>query len=99
MRRAYAAKRLSLTEALHEHAPHLRPTGLDAGFHAVTALPEGTDEAAIIAAAARRSVRLHGMRRYRFHDATDRPAIIFGFGDLNKHAIRSGIARFADLLP
>ncbi|HEX5997111.1 MAG TPA: PLP-dependent aminotransferase family protein [Jiangellales bacterium] len=98
MRRAYAAKRGSLTEALHEHAPHLRLTGLDAGFHAVTALPEGTDEAATIAAAARRSIHLHGMHRYRFHDASDRPAIIFGFGDLNEHAIRSGIARIADLL-
>jgi GntR family transcriptional regulator/MocR family aminotransferase len=98
MRRAYAAKRVALTEALRRHAPHLRLTGLDAGFHAVAALPDGMDEAAIVAAAARRSIHLHGMHRYRVHGGTGRPAIVFGFGDLNEHAIRSGIARIADLL-
>lgn len=98
MRRAYAAKRVTLTEALHQHAPHLRLTGLDAGFHAVAALPEDMDEAATITAAARRSIYLHGMHRYRVHRANGRPAIVLGFGDLNEHAIRSGIARIADLL-
>ncbi len=98
MRRAYAAKRVALTEALRHHAPHLRLTGLDAGFHATAALPDGTDEDAIVTTAAQRSILLHGMRRYRVHGANDRPAIVFGFGDLNEHAIRSGIARIADLL-
>ena len=75
-------------------------TGLDAGFHAVVELPQGTDEATIIAAATQRSIHLHGMHRYRVHSATDRPVIVFGFGDLNEHAIRSGIAQIADpLLP
>ncbi|MFI6599457.1 PLP-dependent aminotransferase family protein [Nonomuraea sp. NPDC050536] len=98
MRRAYAAKRVALAEALRRHAPHLRLTGLDAGLHAAATLPEGTDEAAIIAAARRRSIHLHGMQRYRVHRAPAPPAIVFGFGDLNEHAIRSGIARIADLL-
>jgi GntR family transcriptional regulator/MocR family aminotransferase len=61
-------------------------------------LPGGTDEAAIITAAGQRSIHLHGMRRYRIHGADDRPAIVFGFGDLNEHAIPSCIARIADLL-
>ncbi|MDR8412469.1 PLP-dependent aminotransferase family protein [Nonomuraea sp. 3-1Str] len=98
MRRAYAAKRVALAEALRRHAPHLRLTGLDAGFHAATALPVGTDEAAVIAAAGRRSIHLHGMRRYRFDRGSEPPAVVFGFGDLSEHAIRSGIARVADLL-
>ncbi|MEU4381434.1 PLP-dependent aminotransferase family protein [Micromonospora echinofusca] len=98
MRRAYAAKRIALTEALRQHAPHLRLTGLDAGFHAVATLPEGVDEAALVAAAARRAVRLHGMRRYRVHGTSGPPAVVLGFGDLSAYAIRSGIARVADLL-
>ncbi|HEV7711244.1 MAG TPA: PLP-dependent aminotransferase family protein [Asanoa sp.] len=100
MRRAYAAKRVALTEALRQHAPHLRLTGLDAGFHAVAELADGADEAAVVAAAARRSVRLHGMDRYRAHGrgANGRAAIVFGFGDLNEHAIRSGVGAIADLL-
>ncbi|MCW6006748.1 aminotransferase class I/II-fold pyridoxal phosphate-dependent enzyme [Micromonospora sp. CPCC 205371] len=98
MRRAYAAKRATLTEALQHQAPHLRLTGLDAGFHAVAELPDEMDEAAIITAATQRSIHLHGMHRYRVHGASGPPAIVFGFGDLNEHAIRSGIASIADLL-
>lgn len=99
MRRAYTTKRAALTDALRQHAPHTRLTGLEAGFHAVAALPVGIDEDAVIAAAEQRAVHLHGLRRYRFAPApTDPPAIVFGFGDLNDHAIRTGIARIADLL-
>ncbi|MEV0717013.1 PLP-dependent aminotransferase family protein [Asanoa sp. NPDC050611] len=98
MRRAYAAKRVALTEALGQHAPHLRLTGLDAGFHAVATLPDGADEEAITTAAARRGIVLHGMGRYRVHGANGPPAIVFGFGDLNTLAITAGIAGVADLL-
>jgi GntR family transcriptional regulator/MocR family aminotransferase len=99
MRRTYTAKRTALTDALRQHAPHIRLTGLEAGFHAVAALPDGTDEDAVVAAAERRAVHLHGLRRYRHapHRA-DPPGIVFGFGDLNDHAIATGIARIADLL-
>ncbi|HTJ36262.1 MAG TPA: PLP-dependent aminotransferase family protein, partial [Dactylosporangium sp.] len=98
MRRAYAAKRSALTDALRRHAPHLRLTGLDAGFHALAELPGGADEAAVVAEAAGRSVLLHGLMRYRIPGSIGRPALVLGFGDLNEPAIRSGIARIADLL-
>ncbi|MEH0973131.1 hypothetical protein V6U77_18595 [Micromonospora sp. CPCC 205546] len=64
----------------------------------MAALPEGVDEAALVAAAARRAVRLHAMRRYRVDGTGGPPAIVLGSGGLGAHAIRSGIARVADLL-
>ncbi len=98
MRRRYAAKRVALTSALREAAPGVRLTGLEAGFHAVTALPPDSDEDAVVAAAAQRAVHLHGMNRYRFAGTTGPPAIVLGIGDLNETAIRTGIARIADLI-
>ena len=44
MRKVYAGKRDALVEALAEHAPTARLTGLAAGFHAVLDLPPGADE-------------------------------------------------------
>ena len=40
MRTEYSSRRDALVEALAEHAPHVRVTGLAAGFHAVAHLPE-----------------------------------------------------------
>lgn len=97
MRKVYAERRATLVDALNTHATELRLTGLAAGFHAVAALPDGTDEAAIVAAAAERSIGLQGLRRYRHRDA-GQPGIVFGFGDVRNDAIRRGIATISDLL-
>jgi DNA-binding transcriptional MocR family regulator len=40
-------------------------TGLAAGFHAVAHLPDGLDEARVVAAARDRSVGLYGMSAFR----------------------------------
>ena len=65
MRKVYAGKRDALVEALTEHAPAARLTGLAAGFHAVLDLPPGADEEAVVAEAARRKIGLYGMGPYR----------------------------------
>lgn len=98
MRGVYAGRRHALVEALEKSAPHLELTGLAAGFHAVAMLPDGLDEEEVVSAAARRSVGLHGLGRYRSQDGKAAPGIVFGFGDLNESAIRVGISRIADLL-
>src|SRR6266545_3506940 len=61
MRAEYAARREVLVQALAEHAPGVRLTGLAAGFHAVAHLPAGTAEQEVIQAARSRSVGLYGM--------------------------------------
>jgi GntR family transcriptional regulator/MocR family aminotransferase len=98
MRPGYAARRAALVAALAEHAPAVRLTGLDAGFHAVAHLPDGTDERRVVAEARRRSVGLYGMSTYRASGAAEPPRLVLGFGDLTETAIRDGIAEVADLL-
>ena len=98
MRGIYAARRGELVTAIGQHAPNLMLTGLAAGFHAIAQLPEGANEAEIVAAAARRSVGLQGLGRYRSPNSEGPPGIVFGFGDVNQDAIRRGIAAISDLL-
>lgn len=98
MRSVYAARRSVLVEAIGQHAPHVQLTGLAAGFHAVAQLPEGADEAEIVDGAAQRSVGLQGLGRYRSPNSEGPPGIVFGFGNVNRDAIRRGIAAIGDLL-
>jgi GntR family transcriptional regulator/MocR family aminotransferase len=98
MRAEYSQRRDVLIEALREHAPHVRLTGLAAGFHAVAHLPSGADETAVVAAARERRVGLFGMGRYRSDPAGHPPQLVFGFGNTGQRAIREGIAAVADLL-
>ena len=98
MRATYARRRDALGAALAEHAPHVKLTGLAAGFHAVAHLPGGADEAAVVTAARQRSVGLYGMSLSRADGATTPPQLVLGFGDVGERAIGPGIGAVADLL-
>jgi GntR family transcriptional regulator / MocR family aminotransferase len=98
MRPVYAARRAALVDALARHAPGVRLTGLDAGFHAVAHLAEGKDERHVVSEARKRSVGLYGMSTYRASGAAEPPRLVLGFGDLTENAIRDGIAEVAGLL-
>jgi GntR family transcriptional regulator / MocR family aminotransferase len=99
MRALYAARRAALVEAFARHSPGVRLSGLAAGFQAVAPLPPSADEAAVIAAARERRVRLYGIGAYRsVADATAPPALVMGFGNVGERAIAPAIAAVADLL-
>jgi GntR family transcriptional regulator/MocR family aminotransferase len=98
MRPVYAARRAALLAALAEHAPGVRVTGLDAGFHAVAHLDAPGGEAALVEAARARGVGLHGMSMCRA-DGGDTPVqLVLGFGNTGERAVRAGIAAVGDLL-
>ena len=98
MRKTYASRRVALVEALAEHAPKLWPQGLAAGLHLVVPLAEGTDAAAIAAAAIERDIRLHPMSEYRADGGAEPPALVFGYAAHPEPAIRRAIAAVGDLL-
>ena len=98
MRAEYAARRDVLVQALAEHAPGVRLTGLAAGFHAVAHLPAGTAEQEVIQQARSRSVGLYGMSTYRADHSPDPPQLVLGFGNTSQRAIQTGIALVSDLL-
>jgi GntR family transcriptional regulator/MocR family aminotransferase len=98
MRAEYATRRQVLVQALAEHAPGVRLTGLAAGFHALVHLPADTAEQDVIQAARSRSVRLYGMSTWRADHAPSPPQLVFGFGNTSQRAIQTGIALIGDLL-
>src|SRR6185437_9173757 len=98
MRAEYAGRRTTLTEALAEHAPGVRVTGLAAGFHAVAHLPDGADEHEVVARAAERRVGLRGMSLYRSSHSPVPPQLVLGFGNTGVRDIEAGVRAVADLL-
>jgi GntR family transcriptional regulator/MocR family aminotransferase len=71
---------------------------LAAGCHAVLRLRPGSDEPAVVAACAARSVGVYGMSRYRSEHRAEPPELLVGFGNVSETAIADGIARIASLL-
>ncbi|MFF0728464.1 PLP-dependent aminotransferase family protein [Streptomyces sp. NPDC004134] len=106
MRTLYAARRDALAEALGGALPGLPLTGLAAGCHALLRLPPGTREAAVVAAARRRSVVVRGLGDYLVPAGRpgDRPpgplgpALVLGFGNVNESRIRRGVRALAEAL-
>ncbi|GAB3110674.1 PLP-dependent aminotransferase family protein [Streptomyces calidiresistens] len=66
MRERYRRRRDRLHRALAERVPGVGVCGAAAGLHAVVTLPPETDEAAVVAAAARRGVAVEGLADYRW---------------------------------
>ena len=98
MRSLYAVRRTALVDAVAQHAPDLRLTGLAAGFHAVAHLPPHAREHEVVAAARERLVGLHAMGDYRAADRDAPAQLVLGFGNVPERAIAPGIAAVADLL-
>lgn len=93
MRPRYRRRRDVLLSALRDQLPELEPTGISAGLHVVTWLPEDLDESATVAAAASRGLGVYGLSPYRM--STGRPGLLFGYGALSERAIADGVALLA----
>jgi GntR family transcriptional regulator/MocR family aminotransferase len=96
MREVYRQRRDTLAGAVTRHAPGLRLVGLEAGCHALLALPEGVAEDAVVHSALRRGVRVHGLSRYRVDapragEADVPPALVLGFGNVTEERILRGV--------
>ena len=94
MRPIYRRRRDALLDALASRLPELEPVGISAGLHLVAWLPADLDEAAVVTAASRHGVRVHGVTPYRL-SAHGRGGLIFGYSALNERAVADGVARLA----
>ncbi|MFD9789678.1 PLP-dependent aminotransferase family protein [Streptomyces sp. NPDC059070] len=100
MRQHYRGRRDLLVAALAEHAPHIAPTGIAAGLHAVLRLPPGT-ERAVLKAAAWQGIALDGLAGYRHPDATG-PApdgLVVGYATPPDHAYQAALDALCRALP
>ncbi|MFG3283159.1 PLP-dependent aminotransferase family protein [Streptomyces sp. NPDC048111] len=82
------SRRECLEEAVRRHLPGAAVLGRGAGLHAYLRLPRGTDEAALVARALRRSVLLRGAAPFHAGPGRSAPALVVG----HAHLPRSGVS-------
>ena len=98
-RLAYRRRRDQLVSVLGQRVPGVRVTGVAAGLHALVLLRPGQTEAGVIAAAARRDLRLQGAG-YSSAGGSVRhaPALVIGYACPPPHAFAPALARLAAAL-
>lgn len=91
----YQRRREALIAALARWLPAARPGESAAGLYELVRLPDGVDEAALVAAAAERGVGLEGLALHSFA-AGGSPGLVLGFGCLAEPAIEHGVRLLAE---
>ncbi len=90
MRLRYAQRRTALLAALGSALPKWRPAPANGGLYLVASLPEGLDEAALIAAAARHGVGVEGLSLHSYTGQSP-PGLVLGHGSMAEPSIARGI--------
>ncbi len=94
-RRRYHERRNALVAALEATVPQVRVGGASAGLHLIAWLPDGADEAAIAAEAARRGVAIHALHQNCSVMGPASPALLLGYGLIAKPAISRAVRELA----
>ncbi|WP_147793806.1 PLP-dependent aminotransferase family protein [Cellulomonas sp. Y8] len=100
LRQHYRARRARVEAVVAERLPACAVAGLPAGLHCLVELPAGTSETAVVAAAARRGVRLEGLSAFAA-PGTGRgrgPAVVVGYGAPGAHAFDAVLAAAAEAI-
>jgi GntR family transcriptional regulator / MocR family aminotransferase len=97
MRGRYQRRREALLDALARHLPQVRVEEGAAGLYELAELPEGVDEAGLVATAANRGVGLEGLALHRFKSGGP-PGLVLGFAGLPEPAIEQSIRAVAEAL-
>ncbi|MFJ7942220.1 PLP-dependent aminotransferase family protein [Streptomyces sp. NPDC096354] len=100
MRQRYRHRRDQLVAALAAYAPHITPTGIAAGLHAVLRLPPGT-ERSTVKAAAWQGLGLDPLADFR-HPAATMPAedgVVVGYATPPDHAYGAALEALCRALP
>jgi DNA-binding transcriptional MocR family regulator len=74
----------------------LRIEGVAAGLHLMVNLRSGTNEEAVVDAAARHSMRVYGLGPHR--KTAGAPALLLGYGSLTEAQIEEGISLLATII-
>lgn len=94
----YRRRRDALVAALRTHLPRLRLRGVAAGLHLMIELGNDIDEQAVLAAAARRSIRVYGLSAYRARPLAAQPGLVVGYGGLPETTIREAVRQLTAAL-
>jgi GntR family transcriptional regulator/MocR family aminotransferase len=105
MRPVYRRRR-DLLAALADRLPDLRPAGVSAGLHLTAWLPPDVDEAAVVAGAADRGLKVYGLADYRVGSDPNgpggrrapEPGLLFGYASLTEAQIAEGIEILVEII-
>ncbi|WP_409058604.1 PLP-dependent aminotransferase family protein [Streptomyces sp. SYP-A7185] len=100
MRQRYRTRRDQLVAVLATHAPHISPTGVAAGLHAVLRLPPGTEQSTA-KAAAWQGLALESLAEFRHPDATmpTSDGLVVGYSTPPEHAYGAALEALCRALP
>jgi len=96
-RQVYAQRRQTLLDALGRELPAWRPQPSAGGLSVLVQLPEGADEPAILAAAARCGVGIEGLSLHSYLGDCP-PGVVLGHAALPDAAIARGVAVLGEAL-
>ncbi|HEX4427963.1 MAG TPA: PLP-dependent aminotransferase family protein [Frankiaceae bacterium] len=97
MRPVYRRRRDVLLASLRTHLPELRPSGISAGMHLLTWLPDELSEEVLIARAAAAGIRLDALAPYRLTPGGP-GGLVFGYAAINESAIPGAIRELASAI-
>ncbi len=95
MRLRYAERRETLLATVARELPDWRPQPSAGGLYVLVELPAGTDESAVLAAAARRGLGIEGVALHSYRGASG-PALLLGHAQLSAPAIERGVTLLSD---
>ena len=97
-RQRYRARRNALLDALRRYLPEYRVRGAEAGFELLIELPPGTDETAILRAAASRGIELWSLHDMWLQPEPLDPGLLIGYGNIKDTAIDAAVAALAEVI-
>jgi GntR family transcriptional regulator / MocR family aminotransferase len=97
-RQRYRARRNVLVDALGRHLPGYRVRGAEAGMQLLLELPPGTDETAILRAAARRGIELWNLYEMQLQPEPSDQGLLLGYGNIKDTAIEAAVAALAEVI-
>jgi GntR family transcriptional regulator/MocR family aminotransferase len=91
----YERRREALLRALAQRIPDATPSRADAGLFELVRLPAGTDESALVRAAAARGVGVEGLSLHRFVPGGE-PGLVIGYANAAEPAIEQAVRLLAE---
>ncbi|MEU9450550.1 PLP-dependent aminotransferase family protein [Streptomyces sp. NPDC048277] len=97
-RQRYRLRRDTLVRALAEQLPGAPVSGVAAGLHLILRLPASVDTAAVVRAAAARSLRVADLAAYHATGDHADHGLVLGYGNLADHALHEAVDRLREAI-
>jgi GntR family transcriptional regulator/MocR family aminotransferase len=97
-RQRYRVRRDAMIGALRRHLPEYPVRGAEGGLQVLLELPPGTDEEAILRAAARRGIELCNLYEMQLEPQPRDPGLMVGYGNIKDTAIDGAVAALAEVI-